>query len=90
MKFQGDFKFLNLQVIKKKNAKELKEDEQNFIKLNVLDKDLNPCSFFIFSVDLIRKILEYNFSSLSDLSISFELSFNNNNWHVGVIDIVGK
>lgn len=89
MKFQKDFKFLNLQVIKRKNSKDLKEDEQNFIKLNVLDGDNNPCSFFVFSIDLIRKILELKFSSLADLSITFDLSFNNNNWHVGVLDING-
>ena len=45
MDFIEEFKYLNLELMKKKNANELPEDERNFIILNLLDKNNNPCRF---------------------------------------------
>lgn len=88
MEFQEQFKFLNLQLIERKNASELKEEDRKFIKINLLDKLNNPCSFFIFNKDLMTKVLSNNYAGLSDLLITFELVYNNS-WHVKVVDIVG-
>ena len=88
MEFEEQFKFLNLQLIERKNASELKEEDRKFIKINLLDKLNNPCSFFIFNKDLMTKVLSNNYAGLSDLLITFELVYNNS-WNVKVVDIVG-
>ena len=88
MEYEEQFKFLNLQLIERKNASELKEEDRKFIKINLLDKLNNPCSFLIFNKDLMTKVLSSNYAGLSDLTITFELVYNNN-WSVRVVDIVG-
>lgn len=88
MEFEEQFKFLNLQLIERKNASELKEEDRKFIKINLLDKLNNPCSFFIFNKDLMTKVLSNNYAGLSDLLVTFELVYNNS-WNVKVVDIVG-
>lgn len=88
MEYQEQFKFLNLQLIERKNSSELKEEDRKFIRINLLDKLNNPCSFLIFNKDLMTKVLSSNYAGLSDLTITFELVYNNN-WSVRVVDIVG-
>ncbi len=88
MEYEEQFKFLNLQLIERKNASELKEEDRKFIRINLLDKLNNPCSFLIFNKDLMTKVLSSNYAGLSDLTITFELVYNNN-WSVRVVDIVG-
>ena len=88
MEYEEQFKFLNLQLIERKNASELKEEDRKFIRINLLDKLNNPCSFLIFNKDLMTKVLSSNYAGLSDLTITFELVYNNI-WSVRVVDIVG-
>lgn len=90
MKYQENFKFLNLQVIQKKNAEELKEDERSFIKLNVLDADNNPCSFMLFNKDIMTKVLSNPIASLADVSVIFDLVYSNDRWNVRVVSVIGK
>lgn len=90
MKYQENFKFLNLQVIQKKNAEELKEDERSFIKLNLLDNQNNPCAFMIFDKDIMKKLLSNPIPPLSELLVAFELAYSSDKWNVRLVDIVGK
>ena len=87
MEFQEEFKFLNLKVVDRKNAEKLKEDERKFLKLNLLDKNNNPCSFMVFKKDIMEKILKITFVGLQVLEIQFELVYNNNMWNVRLVDI---
>ena len=86
MEYQENFKFLNLQIMQKKNQ-ELKENERKFIVLNLLDNQNNPCKFFIFKTELVEKLLSLNLVGLQDLLIRFRLSYSNNIWNVNVLDI---
>ncbi len=87
MDFIEEFKYLNLELMKKKNANELPEDERNFIILNLLDKNNNPCRFFVFDKEVMKKILTSNFVGLQLLNVSFKLLYTNNTWNVRLVDI---
>ena len=87
MDFIEEFKYLNLELMKKKNANELPEDERNFIILNLLDKNNNPCRFFVFDKEVMKKILTSNFVGLQLLNVSFKLLYSNNSWNVRLVDI---
>ena len=87
MDYIEEFKFLNFELMKKKNANELPEDEKNFLILNLLDKNNNPCRFFVFNIDTLKKILSSNYVGLQVLNVSFKLQFVNNNWNVKLVDI---
>lgn len=86
MRYTENFKFLKVEMIKRKKTEEVKE-EQYFVSLNVLDDENNPCRFLIFNKDLVARISNYQFVGLQELSISFELVFTNNNWSVRLLDI---
>ena len=73
--------------MKKKNANVLPEDERNFIILNLLDKNNNPCRFFVFDKEVMKKILTSNFVGLQVLNVSFKLLYSNNTWNVRLVDI---
>ena len=87
MDFIEEFKYLNLELMKKKNANELPEDERNFIILNLLDKNNNPCRFFVFDKEVMKKILTSNFVGLQLLNVSFKLLYSNTSWNVRLVDI---
>ena len=87
MEYQEEFKFLSLESIKRKNAEELKEDEKYFLKLNLLDKNYNPCSFMVFNKDLIKKLLTIQFAGLQLLTVTFDLVYTNNSWNVKLVDL---
>ena len=87
MEFKSNFKFLNLQVMQRKNANELPEDEKNYLIINLLDNGNNPCRFFIFNKDLMKKILSTSYLGLQELEIAFELNYSKDAWHVKVVDI---
>ena len=90
MHYQEKFKFLNLQVIKRKNVdSNLPEEKKSFLKLNLLDKENNPCSFIVFDESVMKKVLSNPYSSLADVSVIFDLIYSNNNWNVRLIDING-
>lgn len=91
MKISEDFKFLSLQAIKRKNAEELKADEQFFYIINLLDKENNPVKFYSFNNDinnqLIKSINSQELKGLQDCLVHFELLFSNNNWNVRLLNI---
>ena len=89
MEFQEKFKFLNIQLIKRKNADALAEEDKQFVKLNVLDIENNPCSFMIFNKDIIKQILSNPFCSLADIVIAFDLVYLKDNWNVKVVSVNG-
>lgn len=87
MEFNGIFKFLKLEQMKRKNSEELKEDEKYFYIMNLLDNNNNPCRFFIFNKELINKIINSGFVGFQDLNCTVKVSFVNNNWQVSLLDI---
>lgn len=87
MQYQEEFKFLNFEVMQRKNANELKEEDRNFLLIRLLDKNNNPCRFFVFNKDLMKKILAANYVGLQLLMITFEVSYKNENWTVRLVDI---
>ena len=87
MEYEEEFKFLKIELIQRKNADELKEEDRKIIKLSLLDKNNNPCSFMIFNKDIIKKILSTTFVGLQLINVQFELVFNNNNWNVRLLNI---
>lgn len=86
MEYQDNFKFLNVQLMKRKKTEENK-NESEFLIINLLDCENNPCRFFVFNKDLYKKIIENRYVGLQDILISFELVFVNNNWSVRILDI---
>lgn len=86
MEFQEYFKFLNFQVIKRKNAEGLPEDERSFLKLNLLDKLNNPCSFIVFDKDVMKKLLTGSIESLAEILVTFDLVYSNDKWNVRLVD----
>lgn len=91
MKLSEDFKFLNLQAIKRKNAEELSANEQFFYIINLLDKENNPVKFYSFdnnvNAQLIKSINTQELKGLQDCLVHFELLFSNNNWNVKFLNI---
>ena len=96
MKYQDNFKFLNVQLMKRKKTEENKNvsdlalellKEYDFLVLNLLDCDNNPCRFFVFNEDLYKKIIQSSYLGLQDVVIAFEVIFVNNNWNVRILDI---
>ena len=91
MKLSDDFKFLSLQAVKRKNAEELKAEEQFFYIINLLDKENNPVKFCSFdnsiNAQLIKSINSQELKGLQDCLVHFELVFSNNNWNVKLINI---
>lgn len=85
MKFEQNFKFLKAELMKKKKTEENQKETQ-FLLLNLLDDNNNPCRFFVFNADLINKILNSNFLGLQDVICTIEVKFNNN-WSVNLLDI---
>lgn len=86
MKYQDNFKFLNVQLMKRKKTEENK-NVSDFLVLNLLDCDNNPCRFFVFNEDLYKKIIQSSYLGLQDVVIAFEVIFVNNNWNVRILDI---
>ena len=89
MQNKSVFKFLNLQLQKRKNASELPVDEQHYAILNLLDEKNNPVRFFVFKKEIIEKLLSQNFETLQDVDVTYECLFLNNNWTVRLVDING-
>lgn len=92
MRFQENFKFLKADIIKRKKTEEenrIEEEnktEREFLVLHLLDNENNPCSFFVFSKDLIEKVKTNNYIGLQDVLILFELTFTKS-WTVRLLDI---
>lgn len=85
MKIEQNFKFLKVELMKKKKTEENQKETQ-FLILNLLDEDNNPCRFFVFNTDLISKITKSSFLGLQDVICTLEIKFNNN-WSVNLLDI---
>ena len=83
MEIQNNFKFLNYEVINRKESK------GQFIKLNLLDGNMKPVCFFAFEDELINKIRSIKFNPFQDLLVKFSLTYNNS-WRVALIDIILK
>ncbi len=83
MEIQNNFKFLNYEVINRKDGK------GQFIKLNLLDGNMTPVVFFSFKDELSNKIINIKFNPLQDLLVKFSLTYNNT-WRVDLIDIILK
>lgn len=86
MNFQNEFRFLNFQVIKRKNADELPEGQKSFVKVNLLDMQNNPCAFVIFDNTVIEKLKNSQIGSLGKIICSIDLSYSNDKWNVKLID----
>ncbi len=87
MEYQEEFKFLNVQVVRRKNADELKEEDRNFLIINLLDNKNNPCRFFIFDKNVMEKVLSSSYVGLQVLYITFDVVYNNQNWAVKLVDV---
>lgn len=87
MEYQEMFKFLNLQIMQRKNAEKLPEDERNYIVLNLLDYNNNPCRFFVFNKKVIEKLLTKTRVGLEEMEITFSVSYIKDNWHVNLVDV---
>lgn len=85
MKIEQNFKFLKAELMKRKKTEE-NQKESEFLVLNLLDEENNPCRFFVFNKDLINKIVNSNFLGLQDVICTLELKFNNN-WSVNLVNI---
>ena len=83
MEIQNNFKFLNYEVINRKDGK------GQFVKLNLLDGNMTPVVFFSFKDELSNKIRNIKFNPLQDLLVKFSLTYNNT-WRVDLIDIILK
>lgn len=87
MEYTEEFKFLNLELMQRKNAQELKEEDRNFLVIQLLDPKNNPCRFFVFNKDLMKKMLSTTYAGLQLLKVTFDVVYSNNTWNVRVVDI---
>lgn len=92
MVLEEDFKFLNLQSVRRKEAEKYKAEEQYFYILNFLDNDNNPVRFFSFNADLNNN-LTYAIQNkllvgLQNCLVKFDLNCNNGNWNVALKDVL--
>lgn len=98
MRFQENFKFLNVEIMKRKKTKENQEENQEgnqegnqeeskFLILNLLDNENYPIRFFVFNEDLIEKVLQNQYVGLQDILIDFALIFKDNKWSVRLLDV---
>lgn len=87
MELQDNFLFLKLEQMQRKNSEELKESDRYFFVIHLLDKDNNPCRFFIFNKDLREKVLKLNLVGLQNISVTMKVSFVSNSWQVNLLDI---
>ena len=87
MEYQEYFKFLNFELMNRKNAENLPENEKKFLILNILDKNNNPCKFVIFNKDLVSKVIALNPQGLQDILVTFKIEYSNNLWNVRPLDI---
>lgn len=91
MKISEEFKFLNLNAIKRKNAEELDPKDQFFYTINFLDVDNNPVKFFSFdnalNNTLIKAINEQKLKGLQDCLVHIELAYVNNGWVVRLLGV---
>lgn len=86
MEYSSSFKFLNLQEIERKNTENLKENEKTFLKINLLDQDMNPCSFMIFG-DKKDKVINLGLTNLIDVIVTYKIIYSNNKWNVSFVDM---
>lgn len=86
MENSSNFKFLNLQEIGRKNSENLPENERTFLKINLLDNEMNPCSFMVFG-DKKDKVINLALSNLVDVIITYKVIYSNNKWNVNFVDI---
>lgn len=91
MKLSEEFKFLNVQSVKRKNVEGLKPEEQYFYIINLLDKENNPVKFYSFdnslNTEITKNIQAQALKGLQNCLVDFELAFNNNNWNVRLEDL---
>lgn len=87
MKYQGNFKFLKVEQMKRKNSEELAEADRTFFVIHLLDEDNNPVRFFVFNKDLMSKIANAGLVSLQDIIVEFTISCGTNGWNVNLVDI---
>lgn len=86
MEYSSNFKFLSLQEIGRKNTENLKENEKTFLKINLLDQDMNPCSFMIFG-DKKDKVINLGLTNLIDVIVTYKIIYSNNKWNVSFVDM---
>lgn len=91
MILEQDFKFLNLQSVRRKEAEKYKPEEQYFYIVNFLDNENNPVRFFSFNADLNNNltyaIQNKKLVGLQDCLVKFELNYANGNWNVSLKDV---
>lgn len=91
MKLEKEFKFLNLQSVRRKEAEKYKPEEQFFCIVNFLDDTNNPVRFFSFNADmnsnLIYAVQNGKLVGLQDCLVNFELNCTNGNWNVSLKDV---
>ena len=62
------------------------EEGKEDIVINVLDENLNPCTFFVFKGDLVKSILDEveKAKALTKVLIDFDLNYNGKLWNCNV------
>lgn len=83
MEFSEKFKFLNMQLNKRKN-----DENRYYLVVNLLDRENNPCKFFAFDDDVVATVTARTFQGLQDVTVNFSLQFSNNQWGVRLNDIL--
>lgn len=82
MEHSCEFIFLNYELKKRKDK------EEKYMIFNCLDYKKSPCKFFIFDSNLINKIVERQFESLEEIDLTYQVTFNNNQWFVKLVDVL--
>lgn len=83
MKYCEKFKFLNMQLNKRKN-----DDQKYYLVVNLLDNENNPCKFFCFNDSAISTITSRTINGLQDVTVDFDLTYSQNSWNVRLNDLI--
>ncbi len=83
MKIEKEFTLLKIE------AKERQGNDNTvstYLIINVLDEDLNPCTFFVFKGDVVKSVLDEmeKAKALTKVLIDFDLTHNGKVWNCNV------
>lgn len=80
MQLVGELTFLKLE-------KGMTKEKQNYLIVSFLDEEQNPCRFFIFDENVMRKLLTKTPDLYQKITCVICVSYFKENWNVSLKDV---
>ena len=87
MQIEKEFTLLH---ITKKNRTTKDNKNQDYLIIDVLDEELNPCKFFVFNEEIVNQILNdsANAKALQKVLIKCDFTYNGSLWNCNLIEML--